>query len=524
VRPNSQQRVALNVKPKGRGRQHAGTFPSDVPVKAHESAIHDHEVLSPLVPNQDEVLSTRPYYRSRQSSLPVFSSTSRDKQRGKQACLVTSSAPLLDDARTEHMLLAARRIGRQRAGILSGILVRQDQDEYNFEAKNAHLPTIPTEQTFSGGKATPTAFVYVNTPGTVLADGWEHHHTKTARPRDSSSPHDSPLVYGPRPGPMHTVSPQRHFPSSQSPKTLSGLDSLVNAARSMLDTKSDENWSRESNFDRSLKPKRRKLSVEDEPPPRVGLIRVKSALDVLADHAAGLSSKDMGASVHVTMSDGRKGQETMIDANSNTNTNPVVPARPADSAADVLATIDDERVDSAETGIRVGNEVDQTGQNQLLMEFRATALGGFRPICALEDGTRTSTRLNREDMLPLKSGLEQSLISDSPGVPPSSHLLSALPRSPVPPTPPSPVLLPVISHANSSTPSPEHKRDDDWLPPHPELIFYSDSASGNDRIRHDSTGKKTSASSTWTRGEGEPLTWATTSPPMQTILCQEDLT
>jgi hypothetical protein len=566
IRPNSQQRVALNVKSKGRGRQHAGTFPSDVPVEAHASAIRDYKALS--TSTADEVSSTRPYYRSRQTSPPVSSSTSRAKQKSKKASSVTSSrAPLLDDARTEHTLLAARRIGMQRAGILSGILVHQEQGESNFEAKNAHLPAILTERTSLGGRATTTSFVYVNTPGTVQADAWEPHDMKSARRRDSPSPHGSPVSYGPRPGSMRTVSPQQYLQSRQSLKTPSGLDSLVSAARSMLDTKR-ENWPRESDCDHSPKPKRRKLStVGDGPRPREGLTRVKSALDVLADHAAGLSSKGMGTSVHVTTSNGKEKHIDVdgVDANPNTNTNPNGQMHPASSAANALTTGDDKRADSAETGIRVG---DQTPQSELLTErFPTTAFGkssDFRPVSALENGTsRTSTFLCNGDgmskrtqdgepasgqhagtgltsrgfgltkvvdgeMLPLKSGLEQSLVSDFPAVLPSNNSVSAMTRSPIPLTPPSPVLLPfplasratpMLLSPNDSTQGPEHNEDDDWLPPHPELIslhdFDIDSAPGSDCIGHDSARKKTRISSTRTRREGDPLTRVGASPPTQ---------
>lgn len=208
------------------------------------------------------------------------------KGKGKRKEKPPPSLALMSDARAEHILLAARKIGRHRAGMLAGFVggypIGQDRARQENERELTAMDGPPT---------TPgqVPALYTN-PGYMFVSP-QHPPSMTM-----------PLPPGSRPPPIgyHIVqTPGRrpraqHVPGSGMENPPTPLDSLLSAARMMNEDgeggKANGRTRRASAIEEpeSPLPKRRKTggasgSNDDGS-------RVKSALDVLADQAAAFSA------------------------------------------------------------------------------------------------------------------------------------------------------------------------------------------------------------------------------------------
>lgn len=241
------------------------------------------------VQEQKKPSSSKDHYRRVQINNTIPPPPRRKKNGPK--------VPLMTDARTEHILLAARRIGRERAGIISGLM----EKEHKRREEEAALATPKTPRRTNAAAQSHTtprahnhpAYVYLNSPvhppphgspGAPLPVLIPAYHLLPRTPGASTSASASP-----------TRQTQQHQKSDrQNPPTP--LDSLLSAARSMMDddTRPNANGKTRQNSDidmpESPVPKRRKTGATASSTASVG--RVKSALDVLADQAAVFSSND----------------------------------------------------------------------------------------------------------------------------------------------------------------------------------------------------------------------------------------
>ena len=261
-------------------------------------------------------------------------------------------APLTSDARTEHILLAARRIGRERAGLVAGIKqyadhekakhareledikVRQDHERSEKERlerlangtsglayyRSTDIPKSP-QQRNTGRSSGPAG-----APRTPKRGGAGATHYPAMSGALGNSPNSSPTRVPASTGPSTFVfvnsSPvtgtsgntpdHKRRGSARGSKNLPNnpptpLDSLLNAARSMMDDGAGEkaggkiNGTRKaSEHPESPVPKRRRVSGGGTKTLGRGggltgtgtVTRIRSALDVLADQAAAAFDDD----------------------------------------------------------------------------------------------------------------------------------------------------------------------------------------------------------------------------------------
>lgn len=236
------------------------------------------------------------------STHPVTPKKSKSKHKKS---ISHNLLPLSADARTEHLLLAARRIGRERANIVSGLmrriekekeeLVREREAEYlererlqkatgvntgsggsvyyrqdllDFGVNTAPtpLPVIPampkTPKRAPTGHTThfltptlvtprsdfhpstsqtPNSFVFVGTPAPIPYGNSTTSTTNSSAPRSTAKPAQTPVA------PPATNSQAGNHPTP--------LASLLSAARSMMDDESSESST-------SPKPRRRAVALE----------------------------------------------------------------------------------------------------------------------------------------------------------------------------------------------------------------------------------------------------------------------
>lgn len=253
----------------------------------------------------EDTPTTTPKQKSRIAATSLHTHLSKRQHSQRRAPRVLTA-----DARTEHLLLAAKRIGKQRAGIMAGLTQALDKRREESTSTIVATPKTPKRTT-----AVPPGpgYVYLNSsmrPGAVpvLVPAYSHHllqtpsSSKTAASA-SSSTHQLKKQQGAR---------------TQNPPTP--LDSLLSAARSMMDNEEDEEEtvigtrrSRSSDIPDSPVPKRRKIVARDKVSAlreqtrdqgagqpsnssagssSTAVGRVRSGLDVLADQAAAFSSQD----------------------------------------------------------------------------------------------------------------------------------------------------------------------------------------------------------------------------------------
>ncbi|TFK44265.1 hypothetical protein BDQ12DRAFT_672673 [Crucibulum laeve] len=278
--------------------------------------------------------------------------------------------PLSSDARTEHILLAARKIGRERAGIAAGIMkevelekekIAQEQERVRLAKETERLEKERLERLASGAGGTSyyrrdidvglaPEQIQARTQRQPEAQMQAHKHGSTAARRGSINhyastsaggpglpvgPNSFVFVAGPSPttGNAVGVVPSTPKPSESTSGNHSQLhlqaaqghphtplDSLLSAARRMMDEGQDPrpiaNGRRKSSAieqPESPVPKKRRLMSTRTASPA----RVKSALDVLADQAAAAYTEDQvdtaGPSVSNRVSARAKGKAKEID-------------------------------------------------------------------------------------------------------------------------------------------------------------------------------------------------------------------
>ena len=188
------------------------------------------------------------------------------KPKGKARAVYEKGTPLMTDARAEHLLLAAKKLGRERAGQLSGIGRRASAERE--EPPSSSTPRTPHRPSYSTPVASqahypPEGYSYTGSPAIgylfpVGASSWPQPQT--------------PMVHRDPPG----TNPQTPF------------DDLVSVASRMLEeetpVRNSPNKRSRSRADESSSPLPRKRRTSNAQ--GVGKTpTLSSALDILADQA-----------------------------------------------------------------------------------------------------------------------------------------------------------------------------------------------------------------------------------------------
>ena len=258
------------------------------------------------------------YYRRRDTE--PFVDNSRHRRRTQK-----KGGAILADARAEHVLLAARRIGRERASILAGSVTAAGRDkDKDLKVDNEQTDAVPKtprkHQTVGVGNGSSTGVIYLNSPIRAMAD------TASVEQVSDFSPAQTPLASRKSARSHATRGRVAHV------NPLTPLDSLLTAAStiSMIEDKDDEDEDGDHE-DGGVEPDPRpvvssKPSTRQMAAPGLGspvpkkrrrvasskparsltravvasdvkgtserIERTRSALDVLADQAAVFSSQD----------------------------------------------------------------------------------------------------------------------------------------------------------------------------------------------------------------------------------------
>ena len=307
-------------------QQHAGTDDEAVGASEDDAGVRgSSEVLD--TPTRSLPSQSTPKSKSRNSA-HFQPSTIQHKRRSS---LKSSTRGLSADAKVEHLLLAARKVGKERASLMSGMLQQIEEREHERRREDtastavAATPKTPKRvAAYPGYTMHPeTGYVYLTSP---MNPG------SGMQPIPVFIPAFPPPIFQ-TPSSSATVAsassssqqPAKTDAKSQNPHTP--LDSLLSAARSMMRVGSeganDEESGGAAGSRRSVEddvpdsplPKRRKLAPRDnemgaqEPAgpstptgkdtrgvgSNAAVGRVRSALDVLADQAAVFSSQEISA-------------------------------------------------------------------------------------------------------------------------------------------------------------------------------------------------------------------------------------
>ena len=198
------------------------------------------------------------------------------KSKGKARAVYEKGTPLMTDARAEHVLLATRKLGRERAGLLSGVNPR---DGLRASTEHEGPPSSSTPRT----PRRPNQ-------GTQVASQAHYHQDRYPYMGSPAVGYLFPVGASSWPQPQ-TPMVHRNPSSSTNPQTP--FDDLVSVASRMLD---EETPVRNSPNKRSRRladesdsplPRKRRASNDQEIGRKMSaLSSQRSALDVLADQAA----------------------------------------------------------------------------------------------------------------------------------------------------------------------------------------------------------------------------------------------
>lgn len=316
-------------------------------------ASEDEPLIDPLdTPSHTSHSQATPRAKSRKADAPnnVHPLTNSHRRRPHQKA---TSRGLSADARTEHLLLAARKIGKHRAGIMSGMVQhweereRERRREESATTAVATTPKTPKRNTSHAGCPQEGGYVYVNgqmrpgprmQPVPMFIPAYPHHLLQT--PSSSTT------------APSVASSAQKVKQDGRTNNPPTPLDSLLSAARSMMREDIDVDEDEDDEVDvvgdsparmvvaRNARPrdtfgspvsKRRKVSshtnkliASHDLTSRVtnnsassvntggvtdaGLGRIRSALDVLADQAAAFSTQEQSVAPSQTQTQMMKGK------------------------------------------------------------------------------------------------------------------------------------------------------------------------------------------------------------------------
>ena len=228
-------------------------------------ASHSDEEIDELIDDDGAPIGETPRVAKQQSSRP----------KGKTRAVYEKGTPLMTDARAEHVLLAAKKLGRERAGQLSGINShdRRRASPEREEPPLSSTPRTPHRQNYS----------------TPIASQARHHQDQYTYAGSPAVGYLFPVGASSWPQPQ---TPMVHRDPSGSTNPQTPFDDLVSVASRMLD---EETPVRNSPNKRSRRladesdsplPRKRRASNDQEIGRRTSTLSAqRSALDVLADQA-----------------------------------------------------------------------------------------------------------------------------------------------------------------------------------------------------------------------------------------------
>ena len=258
------------------------------------------------------------YYRRR--DMDPFGDNSRHRRRVQK-----KGGSTLADARAEHVLLAARKVGRERASVLAGAFSAtgrdRDKDLKNDIDQADAVPKTPRKNQAVGvGNGIGTGVIYLNSPIPATADT-----ASVEQVSSDFSPAQTPLIS------RKSARSQMAQGRAVRANPLTSLDSLLTAASTISMIEKEDADEDDGHDGDSVRPdstpvaaskpstqqtpntglgspaptKRRRVasskaarslahavSAPDGKGPSERLGRMRSALDVLADQAAVFSSQD----------------------------------------------------------------------------------------------------------------------------------------------------------------------------------------------------------------------------------------
>ncbi|KAJ7093989.1 hypothetical protein B0H15DRAFT_148680 [Mycena belliarum] len=216
---------------------------------------------------------------------------------------------VVSDARAEHLLIAARRIGRERAGIVAGVIsaererMEREKAEREQERVEREKERVEREKRNRGG-------------GGYYRERPEQRETREEKRAESSSDRRyAHAMAGYVNAAGSSVKRDAHAAKGKGKSAPTAIDSLLSAARSMMDEGHDNSETGAEPPSASISSAstgmmtRRRAANASEPPQTEALprkrrrlssntshspTRVRTALDVLADQAAVFSSSGKG--------------------------------------------------------------------------------------------------------------------------------------------------------------------------------------------------------------------------------------
>ena len=258
-------------------RQHSGRPPRrhEVPVQRTSQNANKGKGKEVEVPRSDEEIDELiDDDDAPAGETPRVTKLQNSKSKGKARAVYEKGTPLMTDARAEHVLLAAKKLGRERAGQLSGMTSRDGQPAEREELPPSSTPRTPRRQNY----------------GTPIASQVQHHQDRHPYMGSPAVGYLFPVGAASWPQPQ---TPQVHRDPSGSANPQTPFDDLVSVASRMLD---EETPARNSPNKRSRRladesdsplPRKRRASNDQEIGRRTStLSSQRSALDVLADQAS----------------------------------------------------------------------------------------------------------------------------------------------------------------------------------------------------------------------------------------------
>jgi len=259
-------------------RQHSGRQPRkhEVPIQRPSHGTNKSKGKEVETPKSDEEIDELADDDDAPAGeTPGVTKSQSSKSKGKSRAVYEKGTPLMTDARAEHVLLAAKKLGRERAGRLSGIAPGDGQSP---SAEREVLPPSTTPRT-------PRRPNY-NTP---VAPQTNHHPDRHPYMASPAVGYLFPVGASSWPQP-HTPMVHRDPSGSANPQTP--FDDLVSVASRMLDEETPVRGSPNKRSRRlvdesdSPLPRKRRVSNDQEIGRRSSTLGPqRSALDVLADQA-----------------------------------------------------------------------------------------------------------------------------------------------------------------------------------------------------------------------------------------------
>jgi hypothetical protein len=410
------------------------------PVSQDQQSLQPPFPVSPQKPKGD-------YYRHRESPASTvhypsaqYSKPSRRKAAGVHGA---SGKPTMSDARTEHLLLAARKIGMQRATILSGIFPHLHQAPEPLSTYRQKPPSSPFKTHNSHSPRTPRRIASANTP--LL--------TRTPLGQLGTSPQSRTPLQSLLSAAQSVLSAPDATSSSMVESPLAKRRKLTHPATSFgadkpLGARKEKGKGKETEKEKQTGMEREK-DTEMDIPLTGGVARVKSALDFLADQAEVYSTQpasqdsagdgdsqprdaDEATSPDMEMEDvSNPADVTGFDGASRSNRNHV---KGKDKASDRA---------SAPRAETPGNELlDVEGETQqTIIEHRSqgttppASLGTFSdPSASFAEGDPTPRRLPRaNDRSMNQTSFSSGPLNASVTLAPAISLNPRTSRSPAPP-------------------------------------------------------------------------------------------